>query len=76
MARIGSGFRTFRIPQYDVDPSSPVAEDAWVLKSGGGSQVAGSPIGLLLALTYATTGGGYQFSYRTKENTTVRATLS
>lgn len=76
----GSGGGTASIPQYDADPSSPSAQDAWVLRttSGGGVGVAGVPMGLLLALTY--TGGGgadtYQFSYRTNEGTTVRVSLT
>lgn len=70
------------IPQLDADPASPNAEDAWILKegvgggSGGGTIIA--PLGLgFIALT---TGGGgsltYKLSYRTKEDTTVRVSLS
>ena len=72
----------FKIKQYDVDPTSPKKESAWVLKTAGaGGSTEGMPMGLLLALTYATTsaGGGattYEFSYRTKEGTTLRNNLS
>lgn len=63
------------IPEYSVDPVSPAPEDAWVLHSGFAA--AGSPIGLLLSLTYAVpTTGSYQFSYRTTEGTTVRVPLT
>ena len=68
------------IPQFSTDPSSPNPEDAWVLRSGSGGAIAdGTPIGLLLALTYTDNEGAdftYQFSYRTKEGTTVRAALT
>lgn len=67
------------IPQVNSDPSAPVAEDAWVLKTtSGGSASAGDAMGLLLALTYSGGGGAttYQLSYRTKENTTVRVSLT
>ena len=70
-----------KIKQYDIDPS-PKAENAWVLRTAGaGGSTEGMPMGLLMALTYATTSGGggpttYQFSYRTKEATTLRNTLS
>lgn len=74
------------IQQLDSDPASPYAQQAWVLKSssgpGGHASTKGMPMGLLMALTYAvtstTTGGTttYQFSYRTKEGTTERVTIS
>jgi hypothetical protein len=72
------------IPQVATDPTSPNAEDAWVLKTGSGATGAipdGTPIGLLLSLTYTdcpstTTTLLYQFSYRTQEGTTIRAALS
>lgn len=63
------------IPEYTVDPVSPAPEDAWVLHDG--FAVVGSPIGLLLSLTYAVqTSGQYRFSYRTLEGTTVRVPLT
>lgn len=43
------------IPQLTSDPVSPNVDDLWVLKSGsgGGAGIAdGTPMGLLLALTY------------------------
>tara|TARA_R110000868_G_C10972640_1_gene770674 strand:- start:12856 stop:13152 length:297 start_codon:yes stop_codon:yes gene_type:complete len=71
---------TGSIPQVSTDPASPAAEDAWVLRSGSGGAIAdGTPIGLLLALTYTGNAGtsfSYQFSYRTNEGTTIRANLA
>jgi len=75
------------IKQYSTDPASPKAETAWVLRQGTGGGIVqlsteGVPMGLLLALTYATTESTtgisytYQFSYRNKEGSTIRATLS
>ena len=55
-------------PELISDPVSPAAYSSWVLVSGG------TPMGLLLALTQGDL--KYQFSYRTTEGTTVRATLS
>ena len=57
------------IPEYTSDPVSPIAGQAWVLK-----QNAGTPIGLLLAITRAAP--IYYFSYYTYEGTTVRTLLS
>ena len=71
-----------KIKQYDSDPASPKVEVPWVLRTAGASgSTKGMPIGLLLTLTYPETvaGGGvttYQFSYRTKQNTTKRVTIS
>lgn len=69
-----------KIPELTADPVAPVAEQAWVLKTGSGSISAGSPIGMLLSLTYPNDipSGAltYQFSYRTKAGTTVRADLA
>ena len=80
MPRTGATSRPIgKIPQYDADPSSPNAEDVWVLKSSsGGPGVAGVPMGLLLSLTYTGPGGGtsYQLSFRTKEGTTIRSGLT
>lgn len=68
------------IPQLNTDPASPNAEDAWVKRTGSGSSIPdGTPIGLLLALTYTGNSGSsftYAFAYRTKEGTTVRVALS
>jgi hypothetical protein len=74
------------IPQYDTDPTSPTAQDAWVLKSGTGSTVTGGGVlkGIIGLSTYyisagVSSGGAattYQFSYRTKEGTTIRVQLS
>lgn len=67
------------IPQYDTDPASPAAEDAWVLKSG--SVTGGGKLQFLFGLGTPVTDSGtggvtYQFSYRTQEGTTIRTTLS
>ena len=63
------------IPQLTSDPSPLVAETAWVLREGSGGAIAdGTPIGLLLALTYTDNAGvaySYKFKYRTKEGTTI-----
>ena len=78
---------TINIPQLDADPSSPVAQAAWVLKTGGGGGTVtggGTLFGILGLSTYlisaGTSSGGttatYKFSYRTKEGTTKRATIS
>ena len=74
----GSGSGSITIPEYLTDPSSPAANSAWVLRTIQGGLQAGNPVGLLLALTYATSAGvsSYQFSYYTTEGTTVRSTLS
>jgi len=63
------------IPELVEDPDPLVAEGAWVLNSQ--AQTVGSPIGLLLSLTYATPSGQkYQFSYYTLEGTIVRVQLT
>lgn len=59
------------IPEYTADPPFNYPGQAWVLRTG---MPAGSPIGLLLALTYA--GFTYQLSYYTTEGTIVRVKLS
>lgn len=67
------------IPQYDTDPSAPAQETAWVLKTfSGGGAGSGEAYGLLLTLTQPGDGATttYQFSYRTKEDTTVRVSLT
>lgn len=57
------------IPEYNIDPVSPLTNTSWVLHS---AQI-GSPIGLLLALTYAV--NKYEFSYKTKSGEIVRTDL-
>jgi hypothetical protein len=76
----GSG-TAFSIPELTTDPTTPAAQSAWVLKSGGGGGIPdGTPIGLFpFTLTYTGAGGTpatYQFSYQTLEGTTIRTTLS
>ncbi len=54
------------IPELNSDPVSPTVEQAWVLKfTPPPDGIAGTPRGLLLALTYAgaTAPSTYQFSY-------------
>ncbi len=72
---------TVTIPQYNSDPASPVQEEVWVLKTGGSGSGGGEIKAFLgLSFPYLSIGSGgaatYQLSYRTKEGTTVRGTLS
>lgn len=72
---INTATATATIPEFTSDPVSPTPEEAWVLHTG--FAVAGSPIGLLLSLTYsAPTSGNYQFSYYTLEGTIKRVPLT
>lgn len=69
------------IPQVDTDPASPNAEDAWVLKTqsagvGGGVIIAPLGLGFLALTPGAGSSSSYKFSYRTKEGSTKRVTLS
>lgn len=69
------------IPQYNSDPVSPAAEDAWVLRTTSGGAGGGklkSYFGLGFPVTTPGTGvtSTYQFSYRTLEGTTKRVTIS
>lgn len=52
------------------DPISPVPTEVWILKT----QLSGTPIGLLLSLTYPL--DQYQLSYRTANGRTIRTILS
>jgi hypothetical protein len=65
-----------KIPEYAIDPTSPSAGDAWVLKSATGGD--GTPVGLLLLITTGTFGGsaGYQLSYRNNLGNTIRAVMT
>ena len=72
------------IKQFDSDPGYPIsiqtrirAKNLWVLHTpaipGGGGTTKGMPMGLLMALTYATTtggGGGSPETYELSINTT------
>ena len=62
------------ITELYSDPVSPTPQQAWVLATPLSSP--GSPIGLLLSLTYAVNTFSYQLSYRTLEGTTIRTVLS
>jgi len=67
------------IPQYDTDPASPTAEDAWVLRSTTGT--GGGKLNTFLGLGFPYTSQGtlsytYRLSYRTQAGTTVRTLLS
>lgn len=69
------------IPQYNEDPATVKAEDAWVLRTqivGEGGGIIKAILGLGFPITSAGLGGSltYQFSYRTKEGSTIRATLT
>lgn len=67
---------TVNIPELTADPVSPAPESAWVLKGSIFTPI-GTPIGLLLALTYAgTSSPTYEFSYKTIEGPIVRAELT
>lgn len=70
-----------KIPELTADPASPKAEDAWVLKTTGGGSGGGkiiAPLGLgFIALTPDTgSSDAYKFSYRNKDGTTRRFTLT
>ena len=71
------------IPQLDTDPASPNAEDAWVLKTGGGVSGGGVIQGWigLGSTPILTVGAGagaatYEFKYRTQEGTTKKVALT
>jgi hypothetical protein len=62
------------IPELAADPASPTAESAWVRYTAAVG--AGTPIGLLLALTKTGTPAVYEFRYRNTEGTTVGVVLT
>ena len=62
------------LPEYYTDPVSPAAGDTWILATI--ATAGGSPMGMLLSITYAANTYTYQLSYRTTEGTTIRTTLS
>lgn len=69
------------IPQLDSDPSSLSPEDMWVLKtgvsgSGGGKIISFLGLGFVALTTNSPSTLLYRLSFRTKEGTTVRTTLS
>lgn len=67
------------IQQRNYDPTSPRKQYPWILKRAlTDTAPAGSPIGMLMMMTYAadSTVYQYQFSYRSKESTTLRVTLT
>lgn len=70
----GGGGGGGSIPEYTTDPVAPNPGDTWVLRVL--NLEVGSPIGMLLSLTYAATTYFYYLSYRTTEGTTVRTLLS
>lgn len=57
------------IPERVMDPVSPATNEVWVLNDG-----AGSPLGLLLAITNTT--GFYKLSYKPISGAIVRVTLT
>ncbi len=66
-----TGSSSGTIPEYMVDPSSPAANQVWVLRLQS-IQTSIFPLGMVL------TGGSsaYKLSYRTTEGTTKRVVLS
>lgn len=70
------------VPEVSSDPSSPNAQDAWVLKTSSGGSTGGGKIKAVLGLGFLalTVGAGgstsYKFSYQTKEGSIVRTTLA
>lgn len=68
----GAGGST--LPQLSADPLSPTNESAWV--GANPVLVVGSPIGLLLALTQATSTFSYELRYRTTNGITVGVPLT
>lgn len=77
---VSGGGGTAGIPQYDTDPVSPNPEDAWVLHSTSGGSGGGTILAMMgggfMASSVGTSTDSYQFSYRTLEGTTKRATLT
>jgi hypothetical protein len=75
-----------KIAEYTTDPTSPTANDVWVLRTDAGHTVTGGGklrafmgLGFPYISAGVSSGGGsasYQLSYRTQANTTVRAILS
>lgn len=66
---------TGTIPQLSADPSSPAAEDSWVLYTAPTG--SGEAMGMLLTLTYPGSGPtSYNLKYRTNEGTTVSVLLT
>jgi hypothetical protein len=76
----GGGSGTAAIPQYDTDPVSPAAEDAWVLRvPRSTAESEGTPIGLLLTITKDISPSNlykYLFSYQTQEGTLKRVEVT
>lgn len=69
------------IPQLSTDPTSPKAQDTWVLatvSAGSGGGVYKAALGLGFPYLSKASGGSstYQLSYRTKEGTTKRVSLT
>ena len=67
------------ISEVSSDPASPAAQDAWVLKTSGGSGGGTLKAFMGMGFPYLTANSGantYKLSYRTQEGTTVRVTLS
>ena len=66
------------VQQYSTDPTKPasdrtrvLAKNLWILYTpGAAGTTEGMPMGLLMALTYATTGAGGADKYELSVNTT------
>lgn len=68
-----------RIQELTADPPFPAPEEVWVERLGTGVGIPdGTPIGLLLTLTYTdnTTPFSYRLSYQTIEGPIVRVDLN
>lgn len=67
------------IQELFTDPVSPDPEEVWVLRTGSSGIPDGTPIGMLLALTYTDNVAAaftYALSYQTLEGPIVRVALS
>lgn len=67
------------IEELYTDPASPMPEEVWMLATGSGAIADGTPIGMLLALTYTGNAGSaftYQLSYHTLEGNTIRVAMA
>ena len=70
----GASSGSVSIPQLTSDPVAPTAQSSWVLATP--KSQAGSPIGLLLAITSPVTTYTYALRFRTLEGTTVGTPLT
>ncbi len=68
------------IPQLDIDPTSPAAQSAWVLRTGAVGSPNPGKLNAFMGLGFPYIGAAghsvYQFSYQTIEGTIRRVALS